>query len=170
MQQIGLFIGHFPLLENNSLLRCFELFRLFFLTHVYARWRFLPFAGSKCEQVVTEASYVVCGVTTCRPRQALLGVILCFVNSLFLWPWSHRLQSIQLLKQRHQGVERQSFRGLILNSLMEEAANILFLWKVITTSYWTRTLKQTKRQGLFTVTTQGNSGFICPNNCDTVKK
>lgn len=51
------------------------------------RWQFLPPAESKCEQVAAKANYVVCGVSTCRPHRALLGVIRCFVNSLFLWLW-----------------------------------------------------------------------------------
>lgn len=59
----------------------------FLLPRVAVRCQFLPPAGAKCEQVEAKANYVVCSVSTCWPRQALLGVILCFVNSLFLWPW-----------------------------------------------------------------------------------
>lgn len=94
----------------RSMLECFKLFHLFFSSHISVRWQFLPPAGSNCEQVVAKASYVVCGVSTCRPRQNLLGVIHCFVNSLFLRP------RLQLQRVHKHGVFVKELRTRALNA------------------------------------------------------
>lgn len=45
--------------------------------------QFVPPAGAKRERVEAKNNYVVDGVPTCWLQRALLGVSLCFVNSLF---------------------------------------------------------------------------------------
>lgn len=53
---------------------------------------------------------MVCGVSTCRPRQNLLGVIHCFVNSLFLRP------RLQLQRVHKHGVFVKELRTRTLNA------------------------------------------------------